>query len=556
MWVLAGLLLGLAAGAAGASPATPDSSGPLANEQALRAYAQGRLLEARGDYREALGEYVRALSMDGRAAPIARHVAELVGRMGDGASALEFADKALALDSTDARSLWIKGTALLTTGRAVESLVPLQACVRYDSSQVEYFQSLAHAAELTDRLDLVAFAYAHAVDLDPDDGESWFQLAAAQARLGLFEAADSSLKEASDLSPLRPGQLFLQGWVAESLGRADEAIDRYRHHLELHPDDQVTRRRLVNLLARQRRWAEAWPEARRVSHSAPDDWETMLVEAEVAIRAGKASDARPTLQRLEKLAEGDIDRASGLCGLWIRCGQASEAITYADGWASHHAGDPDAPLLSARVRAVAGRREEALPFARAAVQAAPDSLTPRLLLGRLQADLHRFDAAESTLSTLVRLRPRDVGVRLELAGMREDRGDSQRAESAARDALQIEPGNARALNFLGYLMADHDRNLEEAEKLIRAAVARDPDNGAFVDSMGWVLYRRGRFVDARAQLERAVELTDGDPVVREHLGDAFRALKLPQQAREQYRLCLERDAKNARVKAKLAETRP
>ena len=552
MWVIASLLLGLATGDAGAAVAPPDSAGSQANEHALRSYAQGRLLEARGDYRDALGEYIRALSLDRNAAPIARHVAELVGRMGDAASSLEFADKALALDSTDARSLWVRGTALLSTGRAAESLAPLQACVRYDSSQVEYFQALAHAAEATERLDVVAFAYAHAVDLDPEDGESWFQLAAAQARLGRFQAADSSLKEASDLSPLRPGQLFLQGWVAESLGRADEAIARYGHHIMVHPDDQVARRRLVNLLAGERRWKEALPEARRVSRSSPEDWDILIVEAEITLRAGKASEARPAILRLQKLAESDIDRVGALCGLWIRCGQAPEAIRGADEWASRHVFDPDAPLLLARVRAVAGRREEALPFARTAVKVAPDSLAPQLFLGRLCADLHRYDEAESTLSALLRQRPGDIGVLLEVAGMREDRGQSEHAESAARDALQLDPGNARVLNFLGYLMADHDRNLEEAERLIRAAIAQDPNNGAYVDSMGWVLYRRGRFEDARVQLVRAVELTDGDPVVREHLGDAYRELSLPERAREEYRKCLDRDSGNSRVRAKLA----
>src|SRR5215510_12530262 len=113
MWVQAGLVLGLAAGAAGTTLATPDSTGIHANGQALRAYVQGRLLEAEGEYREALGAYVRAFALDRQAGGIARHVAELVGRMGDAASAIEYADKALAIDSTDARSLWVKGTALL-----------------------------------------------------------------------------------------------------------------------------------------------------------------------------------------------------------------------------------------------------------------------------------------------------------------------------------------------------------------------------------------------------------------------------------------------------------
>jgi predicted Zn-dependent protease len=208
------------------------------------------------------------------------------------------------------------------------------------------------------------------------------------------------------------------------------------------------------------------------------------------------------------------------------------------------------------VRAVLGRREEALPLARAAIAAAPDSLEPRLLLARLLVETKRFGEADSTLTEASRRHPRDAGLLLELASMREERGDDHAAEAAARDALRIEPDNARALNFLGYLMADHDRRLPEAMELIRRALAAEPDNGAFVDSMGWLLFRMGRFDDARVQLERAVELTGGDPTVREHLGDAYRKLRQQDRAREQYRLAAERDSTNTRLRDKRDAVRP
>ncbi len=552
MWVIVGLVLGLATSTAAAPSATPDSASYAGNELALRAYAQGRLLEARGSYREALGEYIRALSLDHHAAAVPRRVAELVGRIGDAPSAIEYADKALAIDSTDARSLWIKGAALMSLGRTPEALAPLVACVNVDSTHAEYVAALAHAAEAAERIDIVAHAYELAVELDPDDGESWFQLAAAQARLGRFAEADSSMRQAADLSPVRPGQLFLQGWIAESLGRDDEAIERYQSHLETHPNDQTTRRRLVNLLARQKRWALALPEAQRVTRADPNDWETLAVEAEIAIRAGKTAEAKSAIDRLERQAEHDVDLAGGVCSLLIRCKRVPDAIQFADGWASRHLRDPDGPLLAARARAVAGQREAALPFARAAVLAAPDSLSPRLLLARLCTDLHRYPEAESSLTVLAARRPAEAVVLLEVASLREDRGDTEHAEAAARDALKLEPDNARLLNFLGYLMADHDRGLDEAERMIRRALVAEPDNGAYVDSMGWVLYRKHQFEAARTQLERAVELTAGDPVVREHLGDAYVELKLKDRAREQYKLCLERDSGNTRVRAKLA----
>ena len=130
------------------------------------------------------------------------------------------------------------------------------------------------------------------------------------------------------------------------------------------------------------------------------------------------------------------------------------------------------------------------------------------------------------------------------------------SEAAARDVLARAPDDPNALNYLGYQLADENRALSEAYGLLRRATALEPDNGAFVDSMGWILYRMGRLEEARRELERAVQLTNGDATVREHLGDVYRDLRLQDLAREQYLKSLAQDDSNqARVRAKIQSLR-
>src|SRR5204862_2313875 len=99
-----------------------------------------------------------------------------------------------------------------------------------------------------------AGAWRTSTGAEEKDGEEWFQLAGAEARLGHFAAADKALASAKDLSPVRPGILFMEGWIREGQGRRPEAIELFRQHLKVHQDDKVTRRRLVQLLAREKRW--------------------------------------------------------------------------------------------------------------------------------------------------------------------------------------------------------------------------------------------------------------------------------------------------------------
>ena len=74
--------------------------------------------------------------------------------------------------------------------------------------------------------------------------------------------------------------------------------------------------------------------------------------------------------------------------------------------------------------------------------------------------------------------------------------------------LTLDPENALALNYLGYMLADRGIRLAEAETLIARALKSEPENGAYLDSMGWVYYRQGRFSKAMEYIDRAVAVEE------------------------------------------------
>jgi tetratricopeptide (TPR) repeat protein len=466
-----------------------------------------------------------------------------------------FAERSLALEPGNARALWLKGGALFNLGRAAPALECLEAAAAADSQRAEYLATLARVAEELGRHDVVARACRSAVALDDQDGETWFRLAAAEARLARFEAARRALAEAIAENPARPGALFLEAWIEEGLGNKPRAITLYQEHLEIHPRDQVTRRRLVGLLVETRREAEAYREAQIVSRAAPRDPDALAVEADLAFKVGRTAEAARALERLASLAPDDPENVRQRVEVLARNRRASDALGLAQSWSARHEGDYRGAMLLARARFLTGEGDAALAEARRAVDLAPDSLAPRLLLGRL-CQMHKRWAEASEVWSEVRSRdPSRPGVGLDLAYCREQLGDIEGAEQAAREVLAVEPGNPSALNFLGYMLADHNLKLEEAEQLIQKAVEQEPDNGAFVDSMGWVYFRLGRLAEARRELERAAFLTGGDATVCEHLGDVYKELQLNELAREQYRRSLTSDRSNGRVQSKLDELR-
>lgn len=102
------------------------------------------------------------------------------------------------------------------------------------------------------------------------------------------------------------------------------------------------------------------------------------------------------------------------------------------------------------------------------------------------------------------------------------------------------PDNPVFANDLGYILADNDMRLEDAEKLIRKALdldrerrkksknfdpKTDHDPGAYLDSLGWVLFKQKRTKEAKVWLIKALEDKSAQHIeIYDHLGDVLIAL--------------------------------
>lgn len=141
----------------------------------------------------------------------------------------------------------------------------------------------------------------------------------------------------------------------------------------------------------------------------------------------------------------------------------------------------------------------------------------RYILSNVYVDLRKIDKATEQLQSLIKSKPDDPGYH----------------------------------NDLGYIWADNDMNLEEAEKLVRRALEldrkrrqenpdlskdQDRDNGAYLDSMGWVLHKRGKNKEALEYLLKAIEDKNAQHIeIYDHLGDVYMALGNRDKAVEAWR---------------------
>ena len=100
------------------------------------------------------------------------------------------------------------------------------------------------------------------------------------------------------------------------------------------------------------------------------------------------------------------------------------------------------------------------------------------------------------------------------------KGDYALMEADLRQIIATNPEDGTAYNTLGYVLADINTRLEEAERLITQALQIDPENPAYIDSLGWLKFRQGDLQQARLFTERAHSRWQ-DAEISAHLGEIY-----------------------------------
>jgi len=117
------------------------------------------------------------------------------------------------------------------------------------------------------------------------------------------------------------------------------------------------------------------------------------------------------------------------------------------------------------------------------------------------------------------------------------------AEKDLRRVVELKPDDANALNALGYTLADHNKNLDEAKVLIEKALKLKPEEPAILDSMGWVYYRLGNLEEAVRYLRRSYE-KQPEAEIAAHLGEVLWIEGQKEEASKLWEEGKKKDSKN------------
>jgi tetratricopeptide (TPR) repeat protein len=308
----------------------------------------------------------------------------------------------------------------------------------------------------------------HALELDENYTQSWFQLASLLHARGSRDEAEKALTQGEKRFPFsveppyeRARWCFAEGRLPEARTQIKEAIRRYPQR------------------------AESW----RVLGMIED-------------KLGNSVEAARALATAVKLGDADMAARQRLAELYARSGKVEEASRLAQGQdvAGRDAGKTQLALgLGELNRGRLGPAEEAM---RKAVALMPEGEEAWTGLGAVLMRLGRVQEGENAFDKAVQLAPRNAGNLANRAAARLELKRLQPALDDARRAVELDQGNAQAwrMSALTYLALGRPREAGMAFQKLDGLVGMSPDELA---SWGEALIGMGSPDEALKILRRA-----------------------------------------------------
>src|SRR6266436_4315402 len=523
---------------------------------ALTHFVEGMVFEENGEMDRALEAYRKVLNVDPGQAQLAARVAGLLIQEDDFPQAIDVLKDAIKANPNNAEPYqqlaFIYLKYLKKTDQAIDYA---NRAIALNPADAEGYQRLVEIEVAAGQEKKALEVLDHAAKIRSNDPAFWMRLGKlymailfksdSQPKPEELKRTNEIFKKAAEHAGDDPAILKDVADYYAASQQLKEAIPLYLRVLELQPDDANAREKLATgfILTNQR--GKAVEMLEQIIKEHPDKYQPYDLLAQVL------DDEARSLQRANRIEEAKATFAKVAANyeqsLLINPNHPSTYLHLAELFVG--------PLKDA------GRAVQLLTEARRRFPGAPEIV---YYLGIAQREAKQSQQAVATFEEALHEAQLDqdddvvnakfyfnYGAAAEQAGLYD------KAADLLRKSIALDPANSgEAYNYLGYMWADHNMNLDEAETMIRRALETEPNNASYLDSLGWVEFRRGKFDQALTDLLRAAKTADhDDPVIFEHIGDAYFKLNRVSEALESWQKALALDPKNKNLANKIERTK-
>ncbi len=353
----------------------------------------------------------------------------------------------------------------------------------------------------------------------------------------------TSLKESSGNSE-QIALLEAQLW--QGLEQGDRALRVLNRALREFDDDKTLRFNYARLLIQNEQYEDAQEQFAILVQQDPEDYETFYSIALLDMEMENYDKAAETFLHLIEVDHRADDSQYYLGYLYEQLEQLDRAIEHYRQVSIGTNNFLAAQQQATRFAIEAGRLQDAHQWLGRLSQGQPrlEVLFTTIESGMLLQNDY-IDEATELLNTALNKFPNDSDLLFSRVLLYDTVKDRAGSERDLRQIILMQPDDSRALNHLGYMLADQTTRFEEALELIQRAIAIAPDDPAIIDSLAWAQYKLGNYEQALINLRRAFAAFP-DHEVASHLGEV-----LWQMGREEEASAIWQNALEARPDSEL-----
>ena len=523
---------------------------------ALTHFVEGMSLEENGETDRALEAYRKVLNVDPGQARLASRVAALLIEQDDFPQAIDVLKDAIKANPNNAdpyqQLAYIYAKYLKKTDQAIDYA---NRAITLNPNDIEGYQRLVEIEVAAGQEKKALEVLDRATQVRSDDANFWMRLGKlyvavlfksdSQPKPDELKRTNEIFKKAAEHAGDDPAILKDVADYYAASQQLKEAIPLYLHVLELQPDDANAREKLATgfILTNQR--GKAVEMLEQIIKEHPEKYQTYDLLAQVLDdearslqRAKKVDEAKATFAKVAANYEQSLLINPNHAGTYLRLAElllgplkdADRAVRLLMEARRRFLGAPEIVYYLAIAQSEAKQTQQAVATFEEALHEA------------------QLDQDNDIVNAKFYF---NYGATAEQAGL------YNKAADLLRKSIALDPSNsAEACNYLGYMWADHNMNLDEAETMIKRALEMEPNNASYLDSLGWVEFRKGKFDQALNNLLGAAKTADhDDPVIFEHIGDTYFKLNRVSEALESWQKALALDPKNKNLANKIERTK-
>ena len=523
---------------------------------ALARFVEGMALEENGEMERALEAYRKVLNVDPGQSELASRVAGLLIQQDDFPQAIDVLKDAIKANPKNAEPYqqlaFIYTRYLKKTDQATDYA---NRAIALNPGDVEGYQRLVEIELAAGQERRALEALERALKVHSSDPNFWIRLGKlyvailfksdSQPKPDELKKTNEVFKRAAEHAGDDPGILKEVGDYYAASQQLKEAIPLYLRVLELQPEDANAREKLATGFVLTNQRDKAIEMLEQIIKEHPEKYQpydllaqVLDEEARSLQRANRIEEAKTKFAKVAANYEQSLLINPNHAGTYVRLAElllgplrdADHAVKLLGEARRRFPGAPEIVYFMAIAQREAKQSQQAVATFEEALH---------------EAQLEEDDDFVNAKFYF------NYGAAAEQAGLYD------KATDLLRKSIALDPENsAEACNYLGYMWADHNMNLDEAEAMIRRALQSEPNNASYLDSLGWVEFRKGQFDRALDNLLRAAKTAEReDPVVFEHIGDAYLKLNRTREALEAWQKALALDPKNKNLADKIQATK-